>query len=188
MADITVSYKGNTIAEVSASGTTTLGTSGKYCEDDISVAYVQPVSTSWTKLGEQEFTVNTSNTSQVNVGTMTVPGIYTKDQYIVVTVRDKVGKRNGYFLGTDSVYANANAANGSTSYFSVAMRLVYSCDSSGNYIDTSGAYGVYATAMTSAGELTIASRYHSTYSLTINGTYVVTVWGLSFAPNTNPFA
>lgn len=42
MADITVSYKGATIAEVSASGTTTLGTSGKYCEDDISIAYVQP--------------------------------------------------------------------------------------------------------------------------------------------------
>lgn len=45
MADITISYKGNTIAEVSASGTTTLGTSGKYCEDDISVAYVKPSGT-----------------------------------------------------------------------------------------------------------------------------------------------
>ena len=42
MADITISYKGNTIAEVSASGTTTLGTSGKYCEDDISIAYTKP--------------------------------------------------------------------------------------------------------------------------------------------------
>ena len=42
MADITVSYKGNTIAEVSASGTTTLGTSGKYCEDDITLQYVKP--------------------------------------------------------------------------------------------------------------------------------------------------
>ena len=42
MADITVSYKGTTIAEVSASGTTTLGTSGKYCEDDIEIDYVKP--------------------------------------------------------------------------------------------------------------------------------------------------
>ena len=42
MADITVSYKGATIAEVSASGTTTLETAGKYCEDDISLAYVKP--------------------------------------------------------------------------------------------------------------------------------------------------
>lgn len=42
MADITISYKGNTIAEVSASGTTTLETAGKYCEDDIALAYVKP--------------------------------------------------------------------------------------------------------------------------------------------------
>lgn len=42
MADITISYKGNTIAEVSASGTTTLETAGKYCEDNISLAYVKP--------------------------------------------------------------------------------------------------------------------------------------------------
>ena len=41
MSDITISYKGNTIAEVSASGTTTLETAGKYCEDDISIDYVQ---------------------------------------------------------------------------------------------------------------------------------------------------
>lgn len=42
MADITISYKGATIAEISASGTTTLETAGKYCEDDISLAYVKP--------------------------------------------------------------------------------------------------------------------------------------------------
>lgn len=42
MADITISYKDATIAEVSSSGTTTLETAGKYCEDDISLAYVKP--------------------------------------------------------------------------------------------------------------------------------------------------
>lgn len=44
MADITISYKGNTIAELSASGSKTLQTAGKYCEDDISIVYVQPSS------------------------------------------------------------------------------------------------------------------------------------------------
>ena len=42
MADITLSYKGSTIAEVSASGTTKLNTKGKYCEDDITLQYVKP--------------------------------------------------------------------------------------------------------------------------------------------------
>lgn len=41
MADITISYKGNTIAEMNESGTKTLKTSGQYCEDDISIGYVK---------------------------------------------------------------------------------------------------------------------------------------------------
>lgn len=40
MADITLSYKGSTIATMSASGTKTIQTKEKYCEDDISLAYI----------------------------------------------------------------------------------------------------------------------------------------------------
>lgn len=39
MADVTVKYKGSTIAEMSEEGTKTLKTSGKYCEGDIEVSY-----------------------------------------------------------------------------------------------------------------------------------------------------
>lgn len=39
MAEVEISYKGSTIASMDASGTKTLLTSGKYCEDDIEVAY-----------------------------------------------------------------------------------------------------------------------------------------------------
>ena len=39
MADITLSYKGATISEISASGTKTLKTAGKYCEDDITITF-----------------------------------------------------------------------------------------------------------------------------------------------------
>jgi len=42
MADITLSYKGSTIAEISDSGTKTLNTAGKYCEDDITLEYEKP--------------------------------------------------------------------------------------------------------------------------------------------------
>lgn len=41
MADITLSYKGSTIATMNASGSKTIETAGKYCEDDISLAYVK---------------------------------------------------------------------------------------------------------------------------------------------------
>ena len=42
MSDVTVSYKGVDIATMDASGTKTLQTQGKYCEGDISIAYVKP--------------------------------------------------------------------------------------------------------------------------------------------------
>lgn len=42
MADVTVKYKGNVIAEMSEESTKTLKTSGKYCEGDISVSYTPP--------------------------------------------------------------------------------------------------------------------------------------------------
>lgn len=42
MADVTISYKGSAIATMDLSGTKTLGTSGKYCEDDIVVSYTRP--------------------------------------------------------------------------------------------------------------------------------------------------
>lgn len=42
MADVTLTYKGNTIAELSDSGSKTIQTAGKYCEDDIGLTYVSP--------------------------------------------------------------------------------------------------------------------------------------------------
>ena len=42
MADLTTKFKGNPIVELSESGTKTLKTAGKYCEDDIAVEYAKP--------------------------------------------------------------------------------------------------------------------------------------------------
>ena len=42
MADLTIKFKGQSIAEMTESGTKTLKTAGKYCEDDISVEYAKP--------------------------------------------------------------------------------------------------------------------------------------------------
>ena len=42
MADVELSYKGAIIGNMSASGSLTLETAGKYCEDDIEVTYTSP--------------------------------------------------------------------------------------------------------------------------------------------------
>lgn len=189
MSDITIGYKGNTIGTMDASGSKKLLTAGKYCEGDIDIAYAKP--NTLVKLGEAELTVNTTSTSVTNVGTINIvpaSDVFTSSRYILITVRDKAGKQPGYFLGTDSLYANMNAANGSTAYTSTAGRLVYSYTSGNVFACISAAYGVYSGAIASNGDITITARYHSTYSLTINGSYKVEVWALPYAPNTNPFA
>lgn len=43
MADVEIKYKGASIAALDASGTKTLKTAGKYCEDDITVSYTKSV-------------------------------------------------------------------------------------------------------------------------------------------------
>lgn len=42
MPDITISYNGSDIATLSTSGSKTLETAGKYCEDDITITYISP--------------------------------------------------------------------------------------------------------------------------------------------------
>ena len=39
---VNIKYKNNSIAELSNTGTKTLKTAGKYCENDISVEYAKP--------------------------------------------------------------------------------------------------------------------------------------------------
>lgn len=49
MSDVTIKYKGQSIATMDASGTKTLGTQGKYCEGDIAVEYAKPAGPTGTK-------------------------------------------------------------------------------------------------------------------------------------------
>ena len=65
MSDITISYKGNSIATMDATGSKTLLTEGKYCEDDIEVAYVKPGGGSSVESGSFTPATNTSHTFEM---------------------------------------------------------------------------------------------------------------------------
>lgn len=59
MADVTLTYKGDTIAELSESGSKTIETAGKYCEADILLEYVKSgggLPAGMTKVGSGSFT------------------------------------------------------------------------------------------------------------------------------------
>lgn len=70
MADVTLKYKGDTIAELSASGNKTLETAGKYCEADILLEYVKSgggggsLPSSISKIDGGSFTVSSDTTAQ----------------------------------------------------------------------------------------------------------------------------
>ena len=143
--------------------------------------------TSWRLLGSKEYTVSTTSTTATNVGSFTVDGSWTKAKIILIRVRDKAGKRAGYFYGHDCWINNLNIANGSTSSISTAARMVYAYTSDSNWYEYSGSYGVYGYTISSAGSVTIRRRYNSTYSLTINGTYVCEVWALDYPDGKSVF-
>ena len=135
---------------------------------------------SWKLLGSKDFAVSTTSTSAAAVGTFTVSGSWTKAKIILIRVRDKAGKRAGYFYGHDTWITNLNIANGSTSAITTAARMIYALTSGSAWYEYSGQYGVYGYSISSAGVVTIRRRYNSTYSLTIDGTYACEVWALDY--------
>lgn len=145
-----------------------------------------PAGSSWKLLGSQEVTTSSTSTTATSVATFNIPEAYDSNKVILIRVRDKAGKRAGYFYGSDSFFMNYQDASGGTSTITYAGRLIHRCTSSGGYSTYIGAttngYGVYGYSITAAGLITIYRRYNSNYSLTINGTYTIEVWALDYGP------
>ena len=131
----------------------------------------------WTKIGSTtELAVNTTSTSAASAGTISIGSSYYTNAYIIyVRIRDKSGKRNGYFYGSDTYFMNYWKANGATSTLSVCAQCHYRYNNDA-LAATAGAYGVYGYSINSSGTLTIRRRYNSTNTLTINSTYLIDVY------------
>ena len=93
MADVTLTYKGATIAELSASGSKTLETAGKYCEADIELAYTKPSGGSpW------ELIADTTSDAIATVVTAEIPSAYqTENVYKVQISVEFTGNEYPYF-------------------------------------------------------------------------------------------
>jgi hypothetical protein len=114
-----------------------------------------------------------------------IADIWTPNDVIYVSIRDKAGKRGGYCLGSDAWFVNANAANGVQSNFTAAARAIYSY-ANGQYSTVSTGYGVYAGYVSHNGAVTVYTRYNATLGI-INGTYKVEVYKLAFPDSGSPF-
>lgn len=140
----------------------------------------------YTKLAEQDFTVNTSSTSETSVGTINAgASAWTSDKIIYVRVRDKAGKRTGYWLGIDQFVVNINPANHSTvTVTPSSWSFGYASD--GTFKSINSRIGVYAATLNSAGDFSISAKYSGTYGF-INGEYHVEVYALDWPDGVSPF-
>lgn len=124
MADVKISYKGESIATMDASGSKTLNTQGKYCEDNITVQYTDPEKPTQTKSvtpseSAQTVTPDTGKLlSSVSVGA--IPSSYVGSgvtrkaaQTYTPTTTDQTIAASQYLTGAQTVKGDANlvAAN-----------------------------------------------------------------------------
>lgn len=162
-------------------------TVGKYFFTAAGVKTLGTAPVVYTKIAEQDFSVNTTSTSATSVGSITAgSAAYTDAKIVYVKIRDKAGPRTGYFTGSDNFFINnwPRANPGQT--IQNAGRLIIRKDSSGNpqvyAAGTTTGYGVYASSISDGGIVNIYRRYNSANSLVINGTYNVQVYGVEYAP------
>lgn len=139
-------------------------------------------SSAWTKVAEKTITTSTTSTSASTVEEWATghSEIWTSDKWVYVRIRDTAGKRNGYFYGTDQFFCIIYPKNGSATASSTGcMRTCFQCANGSFSIaqntGTTG-YGVFADRVHSDGNIRIRSRYNSSYSGTVNGTYKVEVY------------
>lgn len=140
-------------------------------------------SSSWTKVAETSYQVNTTSTSTATVDTWATghSELWTSDKIVYVRVRDTAGKRAGYFYGSDTFFINHGMANPSySSSYTNGVRQIFYVNTDGDYGTYADGgtygYGVYPDAFYSDGRIRIRRKYNVNYSLTINGTYKVEVY------------
>ncbi len=135
-------------------------------------------SSAWTKIYETTVTVNITSTTTTSVASLQTgdSSIYTSSKFVWVRIRDTAGKRQGYFYGSDNFMANYypfNEVTNATSAFS-GFRYYYTNISRFGY--TTSTYGIWPSALSNDGTVTISGRYSSGSSLTINGSYKIEVF------------
>lgn len=170
---------------ITANGTYSASDDSADGYSEVTVNVPSSAASSWTKVAETSYQVNTTNTSAKTVATWATghSEIWTSDKIVYVRIRDTAGKRAGYFYGIDAWVMNRYPKNPSLSSYTSSSELVYQIwrvNSAGEYAwrygyNTTG-YGVYPDTIYKNGDIRIASRYNNINSLTIDGTYKVEVY------------
>lgn len=146
----------------------------------------------YTLLGSVEFTCSTTGTSSTAItgAVVTANRASHTAKMLYIRIRDKAGKRNGYFFGSDTFWLQPVGGSSQNNY---RLMICMATSSAGKVeIKSQSQYGVFPQSPPtfSTGSVTVKaySRYNSGYSGTINGTYVMEVYDLDWPDGVAPFA
>ena len=183
MSEVAINYKGSSIASMDASGTKTLLTQGKYCEDDIEVVYTRPSapspslqtkSKSYTPTESAQSEAVTADNGYDGLDTVNVSVAAVSSSYVGsgITRRDSTDmSASGRTITAPSGYY---ASNGSYQMVESQAVLTSSVDSSGlitSTLTTTGAGYRAIGTQTHTQQLTTQAAqtiYPSTSDQTIN--------------------
>lgn len=131
-------------------------------------------------IGHKEITFSTTSTSEVSVDSIqTDPSAYENmnDKFLYIRVRDKAGKREGYFFETDSFFTSVNQ----TQPACITARFV-----SNHVAFYTGSFGIYPSLINANGVIDFSAKFNNTYSKTINGTYAVDIYLINYPDGISP--
>ena len=157
--------------------------------DGYSSVSVNVAGSSFTKIYENTYTINTTSTTStvtayISIDNLTslVPNIYTNNLGIYIRIRDQAGKRNGYFYGTDTFCTRTDyqGEGGAYQYFGMPIGYSYvsGTGTSPYYVAFAGG-GVYPADIylyPSANNMMYIDIYQQYKNFTINGTFKVEVF------------
>lgn len=154
----------------------------------------------YTYIGSTEFTVSTSSTTAIEVGTFQTgnTSIWTSSKMVYIKIRDKAGIRASHLYGGDYFIFNTSPGNGMTATSAYLFFGTMYIRNTANLVPypmqrTSGlpqGYGVYPYTINSDGDIKIYARYSTSSSnptQTIDGTFVVEVYTLKYPNDITPF-
>lgn len=144
-----------------------------------------------TLLHSENVEISYSSMSKGSVATLNVGAEAFGDHIVYIKIRDTMGRREGYFYGSDTYIYSMGAINNLPSVTQAAQRIYvgWHCPSSTQLTGTVAIggtiyYGIYGYNVTNEGVLTLYAQYQSSYSGTINSTYKVDVYLLPYPGGT----
>lgn len=142
---------------------------------------------SYTLLDSFDVEASTTSTSTTTLTTYSIAITNPADEMIYIQVRDKAGARSGYFYGTDLFLPQPQDGSIMNAYRGL---FVLMANSNGVVSTTTSTYGVYLQIQSIASgtyNFNVNARYNSSYTGTIDGTYAVNIYRLSWPSGVSPF-